>query len=91
MIELKLSQEEVNILCHALGELPLKISGPVFTNIQAQIQKQADKKITVSEYEMLATQIHNKELPSDQVQKIMRDEVFAAWYDNKHPSNILNH
>lgn len=35
MINLSLSQRETEIILHGLGELPLKIAGPVFTKVQA--------------------------------------------------------
>lgn len=38
-IELKLSQQDIAIIYQALGELPLKIAGPVFSKLQAQIQE----------------------------------------------------
>lgn len=39
-MQLEFTQQEVQIIIMALGEVPLKISGPVFTKIQSQIEQQ---------------------------------------------------
>jgi hypothetical protein len=48
MLEFKIivSEQEMRIIYQALGELPLKISGPVFTKLQEQVidQSEAAKK-----------------------------------------------
>lgn len=38
-ITFTLSQQEAMVVLQALGELPLKISGPIFTKIQQQTQE----------------------------------------------------
>lgn len=40
MYTLNLSQQDVQIIINALGELPLKVSANVFGNIQRQVQEQ---------------------------------------------------
>lgn len=35
--ELKLSQEQVQVIVNALGELPLKVAAGVFNSIQQQV------------------------------------------------------
>jgi hypothetical protein len=37
---LKLSQQDVQVIINALGELPLKISANTFGSIQRQVQEQ---------------------------------------------------
>ena len=44
---LKLSQQEINIIAQSLGELPLKLTLNIFISIQNQVSKQ-DKDNAVS-------------------------------------------
>ena len=39
-MKIELNQQDIQVLIMALGEIPLKISGPVFSKIQAQIDEQ---------------------------------------------------
>jgi len=39
-MNLNLTEQEIQILIMALGEIPLKVSGPVFSKIQAQVETQ---------------------------------------------------
>jgi len=43
-IKLILTQQDVGIIFQALGELPLKVSGAVFSKIQTQILEQQNVK-----------------------------------------------
>ena len=36
-MKIELTDQEINIIFQALGELPLKLAGPVFSSIQQQI------------------------------------------------------
>ena len=36
-----LTEQELNVIFQALGELPLKISGPVFGQLQSQLAAQS--------------------------------------------------
>lgn len=38
-MQIEFTAQEIQILIMALGEVPLKISGPVFTKIQAAMQE----------------------------------------------------
>lgn len=40
----KLTQEQVNIIGHGLGELPFKTAAPVINAINAQLQEQSVEK-----------------------------------------------
>jgi hypothetical protein len=42
--DLKLSQQQVQLVLQALGELPLKVTLNVFAAIQEQVAKQDDEK-----------------------------------------------
>lgn len=44
MKEIKLTDEQIAIIFEGLGELPLKIAGPVFTAIQQQLSGKKDKQ-----------------------------------------------
>lgn len=39
-MKLELTQQEIQIIVMALGEVPLKISGPVFSKINSQVEEQ---------------------------------------------------
>lgn len=43
MITIKLTDQELGTLFQALGELPLKVAGPLFGKIQAQAMQQAQQ------------------------------------------------
>lgn len=40
MYTIKLSQQEIQVVINALGELPLKLSANAYGNIQRQVQEQ---------------------------------------------------
>jgi hypothetical protein len=40
----ELTEQEVAVLFQALGELPLKISGPIYGKIQTQVLEQQNAK-----------------------------------------------
>lgn len=42
-VQLTLTIEEINLILNALGEIPLKISAPVFTKIKMQIDGQMNR------------------------------------------------
>jgi hypothetical protein len=46
MKTITLSDEMLNIIAQALGELPFKISAPVFNCINDQLSKQPDMAVT---------------------------------------------
>jgi len=39
-MKLELTQQEIQVIVMALGEVPLKISGPVFAKIDVQVKEQ---------------------------------------------------
>ena len=52
---------------------------------ESQQVEELDKRV-ISAYELLAQCIRSDQVPADEVQKIMADAAFKAWYTRKYPA-----